>query len=320
MKLWQFSLAVLLAASPLSAPAEGKEPGGSSRGFATAEEAAAALAAAYKSGDRAGLLGILGPAGEPLVASGDPVEERIEREWFVDLYEEAHEIEAESDSRAVLEIGKHEQPFPVPIVKLGNQWRFDPSEGHQDLLDRRMSKNELSALEVVLACVEAEREYHSEDRNGDGILEYAQRFASSPGKRDGLYWEHAAGETPNVAARFAAALREEGYSTAPRAEPQPYRGYYFKILTAQGPHAPGGARDYLSDGRMVGGFALVAFPARYGVSGIMTFLVNQEGVVYQKDLGRRTGELARKIVRFDPDASWTRGAAPAEHSGRGADE
>jgi hypothetical protein len=250
---------------------------------------------------------ILGDKGQRLVSSGDAVIDRHERAWFLSLYREGHEVVAESDSRAVLQLGKDGEPYPIPIVKKAGKWRFDASEGHEDLLSRRISKAELSALDLVVAYVDAQREYYRQEHNGGGVPEYARKIRGSPGKQDGLWWEGEPGKRAGPIAGLVEAGLSEGYLPAEEGPLAVYRGYFYKILLAQGAHAPGGARDYVVNGRMTGGFALVAFPVRYGVSGIMTFMVNQGGVVYQKDLGPKTVELGRKMTRFDPDGSWTKG-------------
>ena len=290
---------------PTSAFAQGQ--GKAQKGFASAEEAAKALVGAYKKANVKALMEILGPKGHRLVSTGDPVEDRIERDWFISLYEEGHEILPESSSRAVLQLGKDEQPYPIPIVKKGGKWRFDPSEGHEELLSRRMSKNELSALNVVVAYVEAQKEYRQKDHDGDKILEYAQRWLSTEGSRDGLYWKGQRGESESPISKLAEVVRGEGYPIDSPVGPFPCRGYYYKILKAQGPNAPGGAIDYLMDGNMVAGFALIAYPAHYSVAGIMTFMVNEDGVVYQKDLGPKTVQTGKNMILFDPDKSWSKG-------------
>ena len=285
--------------------AQGKS--GQQKTFATPAEAAKALGAAYRKGDPKAVADILGDKAWRLVFSGDPVIDRHERAWFLSLYKEGHEVVAESDSRSVLQLGKNEQPYPIPIVKKGARWRFDPSEGHEDLLSRRMSKTELSTLNVVLAYVEAQRAYHGAPRMGDAVREYAQKLKSTPGQHDGLFWEGQPGKTAGPLAGLVEAAGREGYGPTNAGEVPIYRGYAYRILTAQGAQAPGGARDYLVNGRMTEGFALVAFPLRYGVSGVMTFLVNQDGVIYQKDLGGKTVELGRTMTHFDPDRTWTKG-------------
>ena len=287
----------------------GQGKSGPQKSFAAPEEAAKALGAAYRNGDRKSVAEILGDTGWRLVFSGDPVIDRHERAWFLSLYKEGHEVVAESNDRAVLSLGRDDVPYPIPIVKKGAQWRFDPGEGHEDLLSRRMSKAELSALNVVVAYVEAQRAYHQEARRDDGVREYAQKFRSSPGQRDGLFWEGKSGKVAGPLAGLIEAASKEGYRPAKKGEEPVYRGYAYRILAGQGPQAPGGARDYLVNGRMTGGFAIVAFPVRYGVSGVMTFLANQDGVIYQNDLGPKTVEAGRKMSRFDPDQTWTKGQA-----------
>ena len=275
--------------------------------FASAEEAAEALGAAYKRGDPKAVAKILGDKGLQLVSSGDPVIDRYERSWFLSLYKEAHEVVPESETRAVLQLGKDEYPYPIPIVKEGEKWRFDTREGHEDLLSRRISKAELSALNLMVACVDAQREYYRQDHDGDGVFEYARKFRSSPGQHDGLYWERKPGEAPSPVTGLVEAFLKEGYGPTKEGQLVVYRGYFYKMLAAQGAHAPGGARDYVVNGKMTGGFAVVAFPTRYRVSGVLTFMVNQEAVVYQKDLGPKTVALGKEMALFDPDKSWSKG-------------
>jgi hypothetical protein len=314
--IWIILTFVLLSGYFVPVQAFGKGKAQPQRTFTTAEEAASALADAYKSADSEALVAILGPKGQRLVSSGDPVLDRIERDWFISLYEEGHEIIPENRSRAVLQMGKDEQPYPIPIVKREGKWRFAPSEGHEELLSRRMSKNELSALNVVVGYVEAQKEYHQKDHDGSGVLEYAQRWLSTEGRHDGLYWKRQPGENESPIVKLGETAREEGYPIDSPVGPAPYRGYYYKILKGQGPSAPGGVIDYVVNGHMVAGFALVAFPARYNVSGIMTFMVNQDGVVYQKDLGSKTVQIGQSMTLFDPDSSWSKG----RDRGTGADQ
>jgi hypothetical protein len=289
------------------APAFGKGEKVPQQTFASAEEAAETLGAAYKRGDPKAVAKILGDKGQRLVSSGDPVIDRYEREWFLSLYKEGHELMAESESRVVLQLGKDEYPYPIPIVKEGEKWRFDPKEGHEDLLSRRISKAELSALNLMVACVDAQREYYRQDHDGDGVFEYALKFRSSPGQRDGLYWESKPGEAQSPVIGLMEAFLKEGYAPAKEGQLAVYRGYFYRMLAAQGAHAPGGARDYVVNGKMTGGFAVLAFPTRYRVSGILTFMVNQEAVVYQKDLGPRTVALGKEMALFDPEKSWSKG-------------
>jgi len=242
-----------------------------------------------------------------LVHSGDPVTDRYEREWFLSLYRERHAVVYENDDRAVVQLGKDEYPYPIPIVKGDKGWGFDPSEGHEDLLSRRISKAELSALDVVVACLEAQRAYFRQDPDRDGVPEYAQKFRSAPDRHDGLYWERKSGDAPSPIGALAEIISKEGYKPTGDGKTAFYRGYCYKILEAQGRHAPGGPREYVVDGKMTGGFALAAFPVRYGISGVLTFIVNHEGVIYQKDLGPNTVAIGNEMTAFDPDETWTRG-------------
>jgi hypothetical protein len=303
-------LVLLLASLWLDAPnAFGQGKSGPQKTFASPEAAAKALGAAYQKWEPKAVAEILADKAWRLVFSGDPVIDRHERAWFLSLYEEGHEVVADGSSSAVLQVGKDGQPYPIPIIKKGARWRFDPSEGHEDLLSRRISKTELTAVNLMVACVDTQRAYHQVGHGGNGTREYAQRFRSTPGRKDGLYWEGAANKAEGPMAALAEAALKEGYLPSREGELPVYRGYVYKMLTAQGPLASGGMREYIVNGRMTEGFALVAFPVRYGVSGIMTFMVNQDGVIYQKDLGPKTVELGRQMTRFNPDASWTKGQA-----------
>ena len=272
------------------------------RRFASIEEAAQALVDALKSGDQKAMLAILGEEGKSVVSSGDEAADRAARERFVTAYEEKHVVDA-GGGKVVLVVGSDGFPFPVPIVPDGPSWRFDTAAGKEEIVNRRIGRNELNTIQVCLAYVDAQREYYARDPDGDALLQYAKTFASSPGKRDGLYWPTNPGEPPSPLGPFVAKARGEGYSKRSSA-PVPYWGYYFRILTAQGKDAPGGAYDYLAHGRLLGGFALVAYPAQYAVSGVMTFIVNQDGVVYQKDLGPNTAASARSMKQFNPDSTW----------------
>jgi hypothetical protein len=273
------------------------------RRFASPDEATAALVGAIKTDDRKELRDILGPDGETLVNSGDPVADRSARQTFAAEYDRAHRLEG-GGGKVVLYVGSDDFPFPVPLVPEGPVWRFDARAGKEEILNRRIGRNELDAIQVCLAYVDAQRDYYGEDRNADGLREYAQRFASTAGRRDGLFWETRPGEAPSPLGPLVARARVEGYAGKTGGGPVPYHGYLYQILTAQGPDAPDGAYDYRAHGRMIGGFALVAFPAQYGASGVMTFIINHEGIVYQKDLGPNTATIARGMKRFNPDASW----------------
>ena len=273
--------------------------------FARPDEGVRALMAAAEAGSMADLLKILGPEATPLVSSGDPVADRHALARFTALYAEANRITFPSEGHATLLIGKDEWPFPIPLVNAGGAWHFDTAAGKDEILNRRIGNNELSAIEVCRSYVDAQREYASKDRNNNGFLEYAQKFLSSPGRHDGLYWPAAGNEEESPLGPLVASAQAAGYGgkTANGAR-APYYGYYYRILKAQGDNAPGGAYDYIANGQMIGGFALVASPAQYDVSGVMTFIVNQDGTVYEKDLGPNTSKIAEKIMRFDPDSSW----------------
>jgi Protein of unknown function (DUF2950) len=272
--------------------------------FKTPEAAVDALVIAAKARDTKALVGVLGPGGKAIVSSGDPVADTNIREKFVSAYEAKHAIEREGDGTQTLIIGADDFPFPIPLVNKGGEWQFDTAAGLDEILRRRIGRNELAAIQVSLAYVQAQNEYASLDPGGLGPHVYAQRIVSRLGKKDGLYWPTAEGETPSPLGELAAKASAEGYKAG--AAPIPYHGYYYRILTRQGADAPGGAYDYLVNGKMIGGFALLAFPAEYGNSGIMSFMVNQDGTVYQKDLGPRTAELAHKIDSFAPDQTWTK--------------
>lgn len=274
--------------------------------FATPEDAVAALVKAGVAQDTNALRAIFGPAVSE-IANPDPAQAVKERSDFARALSEGTTIQHKSDSRCVLEVGDKHWPFPIPIVKNGDRWFFDTEAGKEEILNRRIGRNELATLHVVRTYVEAQREYASRDRTGNGVLEYAQRLISSSGTHDGLYWPpDSDGETSPLGPLVAYA-QGSGHSTesSPEGTPgAPFHGYYFKILTRQGHHAAGGKHDYIINGEMIAGFALVAWPARYGDSGIMTFIVNQQGRVYQKDLGSNTSKLASDMKAYDPDPSW----------------
>jgi hypothetical protein len=275
--------------------------------FPSPEAATTALVEAIKADDKKTMLRILGPDAQPLISSGDEVADRQSRERFVRAYEEAHRLVDVPARKLVLAVGKDEWPMPIPLVQDAAGWRFDTAQGKEEILTRRIGRNELSAIQVCLAYVDAQREYYVMGPGGDPLLQYAQKFRSSPGKRDGLYWDARAGEPPSPLGPLVAKAQSAGYpTTRSGGGPTPYWGYYYRILKAQGPHARGGAYDYVVRGHMIGGFALVAYPAEWGASGLMTFIVNHEGIVYQKDLGLKTRVIAQAMTTFDPDDSWNR--------------
>lgn len=274
--------------------------------FATPQEAVQALIGALRSEDPVSRTAdILGPAGEEIVDSGDPIDDEARRTRFLAAYDEAHQIEPEGDAQVTLVIGKDEFPFPIPIVAQDGKWRWDTPAGVDEILTRRIGENELSAIEVMRVYVAAQLEYAERERDGKGI-QYARRLMSSRGRKDGLYWPSDEGGEPSPIGPLIAEAQREGYKRRADGESQPaaYHGYVYRMLYAQGPNAAGGSHDYVVNGRMIGGFALIATPADYGNSGVMTFIVNQDGIVYEKDLGPDTATEARSIKRFDPDASW----------------
>jgi hypothetical protein len=273
--------------------------------FPTADAAAQALAAALKANNTKTILEILGATAKPLIDSGDPVADRDVHDRFVEMYDESHALALSGEAKAVLQIGKDNWPFPIPIVKDAAGWRFDAEEGKNEIINRRIGRNELSAIQAALAYVDAQHEYYARNPDGTPLLHYAMKISSSNGKRDGLYWNTAPGEVESPLGPVFAAARAQGYKPGQR-KPIPYHGYYFRILTAQGPDASGGAYNYVAQGKMIGGFALVAYPAVWDSSGVMTFVVNQDGVVYQKDLGPKTASIAGAMKAFNPDSTWTR--------------
>ncbi|MEN6438754.1 MAG: DUF2950 domain-containing protein [Syntrophobacter sp.] len=302
---------VLLTLTTLSgaALAEGGKHKGqrtvdSGKTFSMPEEAVQALVVAAKTNDTQQLLAILGTDGKQLVFSGDEVEDRTTLERFTRAYEEKNQVVRESEKKAILEVGKDGWPLPIPIVKTsGGEWRFDTRQGKEEILNRRIGGNELSTIQVCLAYVEAQREFASKDR-GNGLLEYAQKFISDPGKKNGLYWEAKEGEEQSPLGPFIGYAIKEGYGKKKGDQPTPYHGYFYKILKVQGKYAPRGAYSYVVDDRMVGGFAMVAYPAQYGVSGLMTFIVSHDGVVYEKNLGNKTLSAAQAMTSFNPDKTW----------------
>ena len=270
--------------------------------YKTPEDAAAALLVAAQSGDKQDALKVFGPHGEGIISSGDPVNDANQRNKFVEAYDAKHQIENEGDNKSALVIGEKDWPFPVPLIKKDSSWHFDTEAGLQEILFRRIGHNELDTLQTVLAYVDAQNDYAQITRASTGTAAYAQRIVSEPGKKDGLYWPTQSGEEPSPLGDLIAEATSQGYEVG--GGRTPYHGYYYKILTRQGPAAHGGAYDYVVRGNMIGGFALVAYPAAYRNSGVMTFLVNQDGTVFQKDLGLHTAKIAEEMTSFNPDSTW----------------
>ncbi|MDH4233352.1 MAG: DUF2950 domain-containing protein [Nitrospirota bacterium] len=279
------------------------------KSFSSPEEAATALVAAVRAHDMKEISAILGKGSKELISSGDDVADSTGREKFLRAYDLMNTLQQVSADKIVLLIGEDKWPMPVPIVKKGTKWVFDAEQGKQEILNRRIGRNELQVMEVVYAYVEAQHEYASKDCRGGGAVEFAQRLVSTEGKRDGLYWEAKEGEEMSPLGPLVARAAKEGYA---KADFWPFHGYYFKILKGQGKHAKGGAYDYVVKGKMILGFALVAFPAEYGNSGVMSFMVNQEGAVYEKDLGKNTRRIADAMKIFDPDKNWKKVEATAK--------
>jgi DUF2950 family protein len=298
-----YPLASRAQTTPEPPPAVKKSPSHQQRSFATPEGAAAALLEAVRAADPKQIHSVLGPGSGKLITSGDPVEDAMRRDRFVAAYNEAVKIETSGEGRATLFIGAQQWPFPFPLVKTPTGWRFDVKSGAEEILNRRIGRNERSAIQVCLAYVDAQREYATKDRDDNGLLEYAKKLISTPGKKDGLYWDTADGEPVSPLGPLSTQAKQEGYQDLGAA---PYHGYYYRILTAQGEHAEGGAYDYIVDGKMIGGFALVAYPARWGASGVMTFVCSHSGVVYQKNLGKDTASTAESMTLYDPDPTWKR--------------
>jgi hypothetical protein len=284
--------------SPAEPPAQ--------RTFATPDEAAQALARAVLGDDTTALLDLMGPESRAVILPSDRVQAARDRQVVAAAMTERWWLEGTGDSARTLVMGNESWPFPIPIVKTGDAWAFDLEAGREEVLHRRIGANELAVMEVARSFVDAQREYASVGRDGNARGVYAQRFVSEPGRQDGLFWpvsspDSAASPMGELAAQAAA----DGYRKSGTG-PTAYHGYYFKVLTAQGPSAPGGERSYLQDGLMRGGFAMLAWPADYGQSGIMTFMIGQDRVLRQKDLGAGTDSVAKAIVAFDPDSTWTR--------------
>jgi hypothetical protein len=312
LRLFPGAMAMLIAiVAPTASCTMDGGPAGQ-KSFTSPQQAVATLVAAVEGNNDAELLAIFGPGSEDLISSGDKVADQNGRARFSRAYKEKNSLEQEDEGRAVLLVGGKDYPFPIPIVREGDTWLFDTQAGMEEILNRRIGRNELHTIEVMQAYTDAQREYASMKRNGGGPA-FAQKFSSSEGKKDGLYWEAGDGKEESPFGPLIARATEEGYTAGlDKDPPEPFHGYYFKILKAQGGHANGGAFDYVADGKMVLGFALVAYPAKYGTSGIMTFIVNQEGVIYEKDLGKDTAAAAAAMTTFDPDDTWRKYEVPAE--------
>jgi len=273
--------------------------------FASPAEAVHALVKAAEDGNQDEMLAVLGDDGKELVYSGDPVQDKTGMEKFVKSYKTKHAIVTEDDKTRILQVGPNAWPMPIPIVNDGGKWRFDTAAGKEELLYRRIGRNELGAIAACRGYIDAQKDYAAEGRDGLSAGIYAQRLMSSAGKHDGLYWETAEDEPASPAGPLLAEAGGQGYEgEGLGGKSQPYHGYLYRILKAQGAAAKGGAKSYLSDGNLSGGVALVAYPTEYKVSGVMTFIIDQDGVVYEKNLGENTAETARAMTEYNPDSSW----------------
>jgi Protein of unknown function (DUF2950) len=272
--------------------------------FVSPDDAGNGLLAAAKSGDPNTILAVFGPESKDIILSGDPVQDKNAADMFVTAYGVMHRWRRMPDDSQILLIGADNFPFPIPLKKnAAGQWYFDAAAGREEILARRIGRNELAVIDVCAALADAQAEYFSQRH--DGVNQYALKFISDTGKQNGLFWEPQEGQPKSPLGPLAAFATKEGYSTKPNSH-VPFHGYYFHMLTRQGSHAPGGAKNYMVDGKMIGGFAFVAYPAEYRNSGVMTFLINRDGLLLQKDLGQTTTETAAAMSEFDPDTSWSR--------------
>jgi len=306
-------VAAALALSALAGPrvrADAEGAAAQQRRFSSPDEAVQALVAAAKAGDRPAVDAIFGPGVKELL-SGDPKQDAIEFASFAKSVAQYTLLVRKADDRAVLDIGAQNWPMPIPLVQRGGAWFFDTVAGKEEVLNRRIGKDEITAIGVCRTYVAAQREYASEDRDGSGIYKYAQRMRSTPGTRDGLYWHASPDDDQSPLGPLVAEAHAEGYTRkTAEGQPQPFHGYLFKILTAQGAASPGGAYSYVINGNMIAGFALVAYPAHWGESGVMTFIVNQWGKVYESNLGPQSAEVAAEMTQFNPDGDWALVAGP----------
>jgi len=281
----------------------------SQQDFASSDDAVSALIAAARANDTSALVKVLGKDAKPAIDSGDAVQDKNARERFVRAYDDEHTLSGDPDGPTTLLVGSDDWPFPFPLVQSDGRWHFDSAAGTEEIVNRRIGANELATIQSCLAFVDAQREYYMRNPQRDALLQFAQRLVSTQGEKDGLYWPTTGNEPPSPLGAAFARAQSEGYFENGPAKGEPLRGYIYRLLTSQGPHAEGGAYSYLVGDKMIGGFALIAVPAEYGRSGVMTFIVNHDGVVYSKDLGPDTEHVAQDIQSFDPDPSWQREAA-----------
>ena len=289
-----------LLVSSWFAPAFAQQPG--QRTFASPDDAASAFFAAMQKQDDQLTLSILGPAGKDVLSSGDPAEDANARIGFVVKYQEMHRFVTEPNGTLTLIVGAENWPFPIPLVNNRGSWYFDTLAGKEEILLRRIGANEIAAMDACRDLVEAQKEYFARPM-GNLSKQFAQRLVSDQGRHNGLYWQDAANEVdsplnPLIAYAYGKSLDDQG------GDQYPFNGYFFRVLTRQGPHAPGGAKNYVVDGKMTAGFAFVAYPAEYRSSGVMTFIVSESGATYEKDLGPETTKLAEAMTTYDPDSTW----------------
>jgi hypothetical protein len=274
--------------------------------FSSPQDAAAALAAAMKDDSDQQVLAILGSSAQPLITSGDPITDKANRANFIKRYDQLHQFTAASDGRVFLYIGEDNWPTPIPLQKSGSQWYFDTAYGKEEILYRNIGSNELKVIRVCKAIAEAEHDYYAKNHDGSSVHQYTQKFSSTPGTQDGLYWQVSAGKQPeSPLGPLVAEAAAEGYPHQTARTERPFHGYVYRLLTRQGADAAGGAKDYIVNGQMTGGFAVVAYPVSYRVTGVMTFIVNQDGQIYQKDLGPDTDAIASAMSEYNPDSTWT---------------
>jgi hypothetical protein len=272
--------------------------------YSSAAEASEALVTALQKEDEPSLLKVLGASAKDVLSSGDEAEDKQHRAQFVQKYQQMHRLVSEPDGLTTLYIGAENWPTPIPLVQKGASWYFDTAAGKNEILYRRVGENELTVIQVCGELADAEKEYESQPHDGDTERQYAQTILSDQDKHNGLYWKAGSGETVSPLGPWVASAEREGYAEVAGQKPQPFHGYYFRVLKGQGTHVPGGSKSYIVDGKMTRGFAFIAYPAEYRSSGVKTFLVGQDGVVYEKDLGSKTDEVAKSFERYDRDATW----------------
>ncbi len=289
--------------APASTERKFSTPQAGQETFSSAADATQGLLKAIQNDDQPSLLRVLGPNAKDIIFSGDDAEDKNDRDLFVQKYQQMHRLVTEPDGSTTLYIGAENWPTPIPLIHKGSSWYFDTADGKQEILYRRVGENELTAIQVCRELVDAEKEYYAQTHDGDPNPQYAQKFFSDPGKHNGLYWVATAGGAASPIGPLVASAATQGSGEADQ-KLQPFQGYYFKILNRERTKAPGGSRSYLVDGKMTRGFAFLAYPAEYRSSGVMTFVVNQDGIVYEKDLGPKTDAMAKALTRYRPDASW----------------